>query len=154
MPRAAGELGAELLVQARPNGRMLDHFRVTMGGSRILDVSFPVSKIINLPAAANAWKLKMQVWPRDVILRRNMTTSEWVNLDAIIAAKDGCVVTVAEDRETVVPHAEVLASLEELGAAAAVRYAVVVSGDQHLVLMLQGMPATAETLAGKPAFRG
>jgi hypothetical protein len=153
MPRAAGELGAELLVQARPNGRMLDHFRVTMGGSRILDVSFPVSKIINMPAA-NAWKLKIQVWPRDVVLRRNMTTSEWTNIDTIIAAKDGCVMAVAEDRETEVPHAEVLACFEELGAAAAVRYTVVVGGDQHLVLMLQGLPATAETLAGKPAFRG
>jgi hypothetical protein len=153
MPRAAGELGAELLVQVRPNGRMLDHFRVTLGGSRILDVSFPVSNIISMPAA-NAWRLKMQVWPRDVVLRRNMTTSDWSNIGTIIAAKDGCVVAEEEGRETVVPHAEVLACFEELGAVAAVRFAVVVGGDQRLVLMLQGLPATAETLAGKPAFRG
>jgi hypothetical protein len=31
-PRAAGILGMELLVQARPNGRMLDHFRMSLGG--------------------------------------------------------------------------------------------------------------------------
>jgi hypothetical protein len=152
-PRAAGELGAELLVQARPNGRMLDHFRVTMGGSRILDISFQMANIINLPAASG-WKFKMQIWPRDVVLRRNMTTSDWLNVDAIIAAKDGCVMSVEESRETLVPHAEVLASLQEAGVAAAMRFAVVVGGDQRLWLMLQGLPATAETLAGKPAFRG
>jgi hypothetical protein len=27
-PRAAGELGMELAMQVRPNGRMLDHYRV------------------------------------------------------------------------------------------------------------------------------
>jgi hypothetical protein len=38
-PREAGELGLELMAQVRPNGRILDHFRVTLGGSKIIDVS-------------------------------------------------------------------------------------------------------------------
>jgi hypothetical protein len=116
---------------------MLDHFRATMGGSRILDISFQMANIINLPAA-NSWKFKMQTWLRDVVLRRNMTTSDWVNVDAIIAAKDGCVMTVEESMKTLVPHAEVLASLQEAGVAAAMRFAVVVGGDQRLWLMLFG----------------
>jgi hypothetical protein len=150
LPRAAGELTGELLVQARPNGRMLDHFRVTLGGSRILDISFPLANILALPGAAG-WRLKMQTWPRDIALRRNMMSSEWVSLDSIIASKDG-VIYNAED--VVVPHADVLEKIQEAEVSAAVRYAVVIGGDQGLQLMMQGMPASAESLMGKPAFRG
>jgi hypothetical protein len=150
LPRAAGELTGELLVQARPNGRMLDHFRVTLGGSRILDITFPMASVLALPAAAG-WRLKMQTWPRDISLRRNMTSAEWVSLDSIIAAKDG-VVHNADDG--MVPHEEVLKAIQEAEVSAAVRYAVVIGGDQRLQLMLQGMPASAEALMGKPAFRG
>jgi hypothetical protein len=35
-PRNPGELGVEVLAQIRPNGRILDHFRVTLGGSKFL----------------------------------------------------------------------------------------------------------------------
>jgi hypothetical protein len=150
LPRSAGELQAELLVQARPNGRMLDHFRVTLGGSRILDVTFPLAKILNMPAAAE-WKVKMQMWPRDIILRRNMTTSEWTDIDSIVSSKDG---TVYLPDESVVSHAEVLKLIQEAECSAAVRYAVVIGNDQRLLLMLQGLPASAESLMGKTVFRG
>jgi hypothetical protein len=149
-PRAAGELGMELAMQVRPNGRMLDHYRVTLGGSRILDVSFGMAKLVNLPAAAT-WNLKLQVWPRDLSIRRNMTTSEWQNLETLIAAKDASVFA-ADD--SVLPPADVLATLGTGEANAAMRFAVVIGSDQHLLLMLQGLPATADFLEGRPTFRG
>jgi hypothetical protein len=149
-PRAAGELGMELAMQVRPNGRMLDHYRVTLGGSRILDVNFGMAKIISLPAVST-WNLRLQVWPRDLSIRRNMTSSEWQNLETLIAAKDAAVMT---GDEAVVPYEEVLQAIRIGEASAGIRYAVVIGSDQHLLLMLQGLPASADYLVGRPTFRG
>jgi hypothetical protein len=152
-PRAAGNLGMELLVQARPNGRMLDHFRVSLGGSRILDVSFPVVSLVSAPRA-RTWRAKFQVWPRDVEIRRNMTTSAWLDFSTLVATKE-CQVWSEEGEEgTLVPHDVVLTTLSEAGAAASIRYAVVIGGDQRMALSLQGLPASVDQLQGKPAFRG
>jgi hypothetical protein len=115
-PRAAGQLGMDLLVQARPNGRMLDHYRVTLGGSRILDVDFSLSALVAAPRA-RTWRVKMQLWPRDVDIRRNMTSSSWMDLSTLVAARE-CVVRSAEgESETEVTPEEYQAVMTEAGAA-------------------------------------
>ena len=51
VPRNAGSCGMELLAQIRPNSRILDHFRITLGGSKILDISVPLpSLLLGTPA--------------------------------------------------------------------------------------------------------
>jgi hypothetical protein len=151
-PRSPGELGVELMVQARPNGRMMDHFRVSLGGSRILDINFALSSILSSPRA-KTWRLKMQVWPRDVDVRRNMTSTAWQDVEVLISTKECQIVSEGNDgSESPVAFEEAAACLKEAGAA--IRYAVVIGGDQRLLLMLQGLPASADQLLGKPAFRG
>jgi hypothetical protein len=150
-PRSAGRLGMELLVQARPNGRMLDHFRVSLGGSRILDVNFKMASLLASPRA-KTWTAKIQLWPRDIEIRRNMTSSAWQDLALLVASKECSVKSLEAETEVEIPHDEVLAVLGEAGAA--IRYSVGIGGDQKMVLFLQGMPASADQLMGKPAFRG
>jgi hypothetical protein len=150
-PHAAGALNMELLVQARPNGRMLDHYRVSLSGSRILDARFALAKVLSFPAAAN-WRCRMQTWPKDVDLRRNMMTTGWKDLATLIASKD-VVITLAE-ADDLVSDEIVQRAIQESGAGAAVRFAVTVGEDHTVNLQLQGLPAPANTLMGKPAFRG
>jgi hypothetical protein len=147
-PRSPGELGAELCVQARPNGRMLDHFRITLGRNRILDVNFAMAKVLQIPQVAT-WRFKMQQWPRDVVVRRNMTTTEWVNMEALISAKNASVY----DGDEILDHAEVVADLRRAEAQVALRFGVVVGSDHHLQLMLQALPLSTEALLSKPTFR-
>jgi hypothetical protein len=149
-PRSPGDLGAEVAVQARPNGRMLDHFRVTLGGNRIIDVNFAMAKVLALPVAAT-WRFKMQTWAKDVEIRRNMTTSEWIDLEDLIASKAGC---VYDENESLLAHSHVVARMKEEEEQAALRYGVVVGCDGRLVLMLQALPASADALNSKPTFRG
>jgi hypothetical protein len=150
-PRAAGALNMELLVQARPNGRMLDHFRIGLSGSRILDARFALADLLSFQAAAD-WSCRMQTWPKDVDLRRNMMTTGWKDLATLIASKD-VVITLAETNELVASE-RVQQAIQENGAGAAVRFAVTVGEDMTVNLQLQGMPAPANTLMGKPAYRG
>ena len=45
-PHNSGICGMELLAQIRPNGRILDHFRVSLDGSKILEVNTPLSSLM------------------------------------------------------------------------------------------------------------
>ena len=38
--------------------------------------------------AVLGWNLSLQIWPRDVIIRRSMCTSMWVSLGAMTASKE------------------------------------------------------------------
>ena len=67
-PRNAGLCSMELLAQVRPNGRILDHYRVSLGGSRILDVNCRLAELLLCPATAELW-FKYSVWPRDVDIK-------------------------------------------------------------------------------------
>ena len=69
-PRIHGDYTAELMAQARPNGRVLDHWRLALGGSKPLEVEFNLAAIIPAAATLPKWRLTFQQWPRDVVIRR------------------------------------------------------------------------------------
>jgi hypothetical protein len=127
------------------------HFRVGLSGSRILDARFALASLLSFPAAAD-WSCRMQTWPKDVDLRRNMMTTGWKDLATLIASKD-VVITLAETNKLVASK-RVQQGIQESGAGAAVRFAVTVGEDQTVNLQLQGLPAPANNLMGKPATRG
>jgi hypothetical protein len=61
---------------------------------------------------------------------------------------------VRERRRAASPPEAVVEAMKADGVSAAIRFAVAIGGDQRLVLALQGLPASADQLMGKPAFRG
>lgn len=140
----------ELLAQIRPNGRVLDHYRITLGGSKILDVSVPLSKLL-VSSRSNALKLRYQIWPRDISIKRNMTTSGWSDMYELLSSRAASV--VGAEGETI-PYEAILEDLKEAGESASVRFAVIIGEDLHMKLMLQCLPASAAHLMGRPAFRG
>jgi hypothetical protein len=146
VPRNTGEAGMELLTQVRPNGRVLDHFRITLGGSKIIDVSTPMATLF--PGTPAAWKWRYQSWARDISIRRNMTSSVWLNAHTLLEAREAW---VEAEEERISPE-QVLQHLGD--AKAAIRFAIVIGDNHGMELNIQGLPASAESLMGKPAFRG
>ena len=74
VPRDPGEIGVELMAQIRTNGRILDHFRLALGGSNMLEAKVHLKNI--LPTAEPPdWTLKLASWARDIKLWRNMATT-------------------------------------------------------------------------------
>ncbi len=66
----------ELMIQARLNGRLLDHFRIATGGSEILEAKFQLTDIIsNAELEGEGVTAQFQFWGREANLRWNMTTS-------------------------------------------------------------------------------
>jgi hypothetical protein len=146
-PREPGELGAELLAQVCSTGRIADHFRVTLGGSRIIDVSAPLAAMMQ--GVPSTWQFGFQVWPRDIDIRRNMVSTTWLNVHSQLAAREAWIVDQAGIQ---IPQEAVMEEIQEKRAA--FRFIVVIGDSSNLELMLQPLTASKETLTGKPAFRG
>jgi hypothetical protein len=130
---------------------MLDHYRICLGGTRIINATFDMADLLDLPAAKN-WRCRYQVWPKDVDLRRNMMSTGWKNLPTMISSAD--VVIMNTETEEPIQQEVVLAAIQESNCGAAIRFAVIVGEDQNIGLQLQGLPASDKALMGKPAYRG
>jgi hypothetical protein len=152
--RTTGPAGMELMVQARPNGRLLDHFRIATGGTSILEASVQLSDIIPSPNL-NKWKMKYQFWARDTAIRRNMTTSAWKDVYSLIRENE---TRIEDDDGDEISTEEVLTELDNLppsrSKSAVIRFATVIGEDQRMMLEMQSLPVALGTINGKPTFRG
>jgi hypothetical protein len=154
-PRIAGDLVMDMMVQVRPNGRCLDHWRIGIGGSKILEADFRLTDICR-STRVSPFKLKFQSWPRDVKLRRNMTTSKWYDGMAMIAQREAAIYKQAEEQpSSVEDFLAVMEGEEDISKKAfAVRFGIGIAADKSLNLEMQGLPASEDTLTSKPAFIG
>jgi len=153
-PRSHGEAVMELLIQARPKGRLLDHFRVATGGSEILAAEFNLSDIISNPELKGV-VCKYQFWGRDVNLRRNMTTSAWMDVYNMIKSND--LKLEGSDGKPVKTEV-VLTILDNMTGArlksAVIRMCAAVGLDEKMELELQALPLPLAMVNGKPSFLG
>jgi hypothetical protein len=153
-PRDPGELGVELMAITRPNGRLQDHYRLAVGGSRSVSVTFSTRDVF-VSSVVLATMIQLHVRPADIKIRRNLTTSEWYDIFEKLKSRDLTAfrLDVAEDdTEDLVELLNQVVNKEEI--AASYRWVVAVSPDGHLELLLQSLPASAKNLNSKPIFKG
>ena len=156
VPRAPGACGVELLAQIRPNGQVLDHWRLALGGTEILEVVFDLRQLVKSGEAFPAIKMCYQQWPADIDIRRNMTAGPWLDLVELIRSNE----IMVEDSEVApgespITNQDVLESLAAMPdkGQASLRWAVCVKEDGTLELQLQSLPASKNVLNGKPIFK-
>ena len=147
----AGRHTIDLHAQLRNTGRILDASKIELGGTDILEVEVNIQEAIPAPQL-EGWKLRYQIWPRDIAIRRNMASSGWQDLEALVAGRDA---DKFDAQGTGIPANEFLGMLSELPEpnTGAMRWAVVIGDDSGLHLQLQALPASAPTLQGKPLLR-
>ena len=147
----AGNYTVELLAQVRGTGRILDAQRLVLGGSEILSVDFNVGDVVPSDRIRD-WRFKFQIWPRDILLRRNMVSSSWLDVVTIAAGRDA---EIFDQHGAQIPQNEFLEILGggENPVGGAVRWAVTIGDDGLLQLVLQGLPGNAQILNAKPALR-
>jgi hypothetical protein len=155
VPGEPGDLGIEMMVQARANGRIMDHYKFVVGGS-VMSVTILSNKVYTadmLPAAA----LSFQMRPAQIRFRQNMVTSDWIDINDRIRSRD-CLVSGQEDEEDEDRNAEFIKLLDGLedkeGAAASIRWALSARADGMFDLELQSLPASATVLNSKPILAG
>lgn len=152
--RSPGVLGAEVFAQQRPNGRIMDHWSIRLGGSELLKASISLQTIIQGTKGLAAATLSIQSWPRDIMIKQNTTTSEWIDVSDALAAGD---LSVSDEDGEIIDHQNIIGELKKLknkeGRSGSYRWAVVIAYGAKLNLQLQCLPAPADYLAGRPIFR-
>ena len=114
------------------------------------DVNCRLAELLLCPATAEL-RFKYSVWPRDVDIKRNMSTSAWSDVYDLLASKRASVV---DGENQLIPSDRLLEDIKEAGNMAAVPFAVVAGEDAKMQLQLQCLPGSANTLIGKPLLRG
>jgi hypothetical protein len=147
-------LAVELLAQLRPTGRVLDNYRFSLNGSRILDAELDMGQLLPVEALSG-FRLKYQYWPRDITIRRNMMSSCWMDVPDLVAANNA---TILDPAGAGVPYSEFRKILDELPdegpESCAIRWAITVGEDLLLRLQLQALPSDAASLNGRPLTKG
>ena len=153
-PRNAAEICVEVMAQVRPNGRVMDHWRIATGGTSMLKTSVDLATIIPAAAVLPKCTLTYEMWPADIGIRRNMTTSQWLDFLTIIAANE---ITAVDEANQPVESKTIVDNLKALPAksviSAAIRWAVCVSEQGLLEIQLQALPAAVSSLTAKPIFK-
>jgi hypothetical protein len=73
-------VGMALLMHIDEEARISGPFRISLSGSAPLHVEFPAQKAVAM-GGADAYKLVAEILPKDIVIRPNMITSEWWDLD-------------------------------------------------------------------------
>jgi hypothetical protein len=143
---------AELLATVRDNGRIIDDTRMVLGGSEIYNASFKLGKIFSFPGFKN-WLLHVQRWGRDLDLRKGLLSGLWQDITALVATREADVI---DENGAGIGQAEFLRLIGEPSEGAeqaAIRWAVALNDRGRLVVQIQGLPASAASLNGKPSLR-
>ena len=150
--RDPGNLGMEVMAQMRKNGRILDHFRVALGGRNILNLETNLSKVFK-ENSVNTYRLRFQYWAKDIFIRRNTTTSAWRGVHEMLGERDA--VLLREDGSSL-PRDEaldVIRDLDSKGKAASICWAVAVGDEGEMRLNLVTLPASEDTFNNKPLLK-
>jgi len=153
--RDPGDAGVELMSQVRPNGRIVDHCRLVLGGSKPVEAVFMLKDICSMRNLPD-WRLVYTIWPAEIIIRRNMATSTWFDLKELVAQRDILVATAEDDNEVDPGDFAGLFEGTSTGSStsSSIRWAVGAGEDGRVQLLLQGLPYCANTLNSKPLFKG
>jgi hypothetical protein len=143
---------AELFASVKNDGRIGDATRLVLGGRAILEANFKLGLIFEDSGMEN-WSIVMEKWPRDMDIRRGLLTGLWQNITDVVASRDA---SVLDETGSEVPASRFLKRVkeaEEGPEVGSIRWAVMLNDCARLSIQLQGLPATAATLCGKPSLK-
>ena len=147
-PRAAADVCVEVMAQIRPNGRIMDHWRIATGGTTMLKTTVDLATLIPVTSILPRCSITYEVWPADIGIRCNMTTSQWQEANEVTAVDEG---NQPVESQTIIDNLKALPAKTVISAA--IRWAVCVSEEGRIEIQLQALPAAVSTLSAKPIFK-
>jgi hypothetical protein len=101
------------------------------------------------------WRYKTQKSPGEIVIRKNMFSSAWVETPTTLLFNEASIYNAAGQ---IVSNDVFMGMLEDLPESGpetvATRYCVVIGADRKPALQFQCLPTSAVVLSGKAAFKG
>jgi hypothetical protein len=142
---------AELFARVRNNGRMIDEFKCVLGGSEVIEADFSLGLLFEDPVVSE-FSAKIQRWPRDIDLRKGLLSGRWEDFKWMVSCRDACILDKEGGGLTANDFLKACSNMEE-AEDAEVKWAVVLNDGGRLAIQLQGLPASAAMLNGKPSLK-
>ena len=76
-------LGCALLIEARANGSVEDHYRVIFYGNVAIQANFEAARMLDIPEARGVF-LQYEVWPYQAQPEWDSTTLAWVDVQELL----------------------------------------------------------------------
>jgi hypothetical protein len=95
---------------------------------------------------------KIQRWPRDIDLRKGLLSGRWEDFKWMVSCRDACILDKEGGGLTANDFLKACSDMEE-AEDNAVRWAIVLNDGGCLAIQLQGLPASATMLNGKPSLK-
>ncbi len=142
---------AELFAKVRKNGRILDEFKCVLGGSEVIEADFSLGLLFKDPVVAE-FSARIQRWLRDIVLRKGFLSGRWEDFKWMVTSRDVYILDKEGGGLTANDFKKACSNME-VAEDAAVRWAVVLDDGGRLAIQLQGLPASAAMLNGKPSLK-
>jgi hypothetical protein len=117
--RIEGLLTMELHAELRPSGQVLDAIKISVGGTKLLNVETSLFDLIPLDTF-KGWLIKADFRPEDIIIRRNITMSAWIDSPALVMRREA---SLLDNSRAGIPAAKFLRYLAEALESFALRWA-------------------------------
>ncbi len=149
-----GDYTLEVFAQLRNTVRILDNFRCVLGGSKHLEIDASLMDMIP-NECFRGWRYRTQKSPGEVVIRKNMFSSAWVETPTMLLFNEASIYNAAGQVVSKDVFMGMLEDLPESGPeTVATRYCVVFGADRKPALQFQCLPTSAVVLSRKAAFKG
>ena len=149
-PSPASGFAAEVYATVRENGRIVDRVRYALGGGESFEADFKLELLCEDPEFEN-WSVIMHRKPEEIALRKGLLSGNWADLSAAVSSRDANVYNASGAG---VPAGEFLRMVKETDSSlGSTRWALVLDDSARLAIQLQGLPASAAVLNGRPALK-
>jgi hypothetical protein len=122
-----------------------------LGGSEVIEADFSLGLLFEDPVVSE-FSAKIQRWPRDIDLRKGLLSGRWEDFKWMVSCRDACILDKEGGGLTASDFLKACSDMEE-AEDAAVRWAIVLNEGGRLAIQLQGLPASAAMLKGKPSLK-
>jgi hypothetical protein len=72
-------LAAAVLIHVDEAAKIYGGYRIVLGGNETIKLDVPAKEVLFM-GESDSYRIQMEVWPRDIHIRENMMSSDWIDL--------------------------------------------------------------------------
>jgi hypothetical protein len=76
---ATSPLAAAVLIHVDEAAKIYGGYRIVLGGNEMIRLDVPAKEVLFM-GESDSYRIQMEMWSRDIHIRENMMSSDWIDL--------------------------------------------------------------------------